>query len=1261
MRIRRQFTVEGRSPYEAIPFRSASSEIRNPDGSIVFRQTDIEVPEDWSQVACDVLAQKYFRKAGVPARTRPIPEDVVPEWLWRHAPDGSETTGENSARQVFHRLAGTWTYWGWKGGYFDGESDARAFYDELCHMLAAQKAAPNSPQWFNTGLHWAYGIDGPSQGHYYVDHKSGRLTRSVSAYEHPQPHACFIQSVKDDLVNDGGIMDLWTREARLFKYGSGTGTNFSTLRGENEKLSGGGKSSGLMSFLKIGDRAAGAIKSGGTTRRAAKMVIVDVDHPDIEDFIDWKVIEEQKVAAMVAGSKLAEKHLKAVLKACVNCEGSNDDCFDPKKNPALRREVKAARKAMIPDNYIERVISFAKQGFKDIQFKTYDTDWDSEAYLSVSGQNSNNSVRVTDAFLKAVLEDKDWHLTSRRDGKVTKTLKARELWEKISYAAWACADPGIQFHTTVNDWHTCPAGGEIRASNPCSEYMFLDDTACNLASLNLMQFRDADGAFATAAFEHGVKLWTVVLEIAVMMAQFPSKEIAQLSYDYRTLGLGFANIGGLLMAAGIPYDSREGRAIAGAISAIMTGVSYATSAEMAGELGPFPEYAANRDAMLRVVRNHRRAAHGDTRGYESLSTLPVPLDLAALKDTALADSAKRSWDDALSFGEEFGFRNAQATVIAPTGTIGLVMDCDTTGVEPDFALVKFKKLAGGGYFKIINRCVPEALATLGYSQGAIDDIVAYAVGHGTLESLDDGVTHDALRARGFGPEEIAKVESALESAFDIRFVFNKWTLGETFCAETLKLGPEQLEAPDFDMLRILGFSKAEIEAANLHVCGAMTLEGAPHLKDEHLPVFDCANPCGRIGKRALSVESHIRMMAAVQPFISGAISKTINMPNAAGVKECGESYLLSWKLGLKANALYRDGSKLSQPLASQVLQLDDDEDESEELLLTAPQAVRTTVVTERIVEKIVERVRSTEREKLPHRRKSYTQKAIVGGHKVYLHTGEYEDGRLGEIFIDMHKEGAAFRSLMNNFAIAISIGLQYGVPLEEFVEAFTFTRFEPAGLVLGNDSIKNATSVLDYIFRELAVSYLGRNDLAHVVPHDDEDLGGGIAEGQKDDSQRDVVQAVRSVASKGYVRGRLQKIAVVHGNTAPKLALEHEHVHAHEHTAENAVHEFLETDDDDDVGNRLNELRAAVLEEVVSNGTNPVGDIVTALGSRITETAYVAAEKSGKMRDLQAKRAAEARMKGYEGDACGSCGNFTLVRNGTCMKCNTCGSTSGCS
>ena len=794
MRIERRYTNAGQSPYADIEFRSTVSEIRNPDGSVVFRLDGIEVPASWSQVAADILAQKYFRKAGVPARLKRVEENAVPSWLWRSVPDDAaladlaedERHGpERLSTQVFDRLAGTWTYWGWKGGYFDTEDDARAFHDELCHMLATQKCAPNSPQWFNTGLHWAYGIDGPGQGHFYVDYETGKLTRSKSAYEHPQPHACFIQSIEDDLVNENGIMDLWVREARLFKYGSGTGSNFSRIRGENEPLSGGGKSSGLMSFLKIGDRAAGAIKSGGTTRRAAKMVVVDIDHPDIEAYIDWKVREEQKVAALVTGSKVVKQHLGQIMRSCVNCEGPGEDCFVIDKNPALKRAVKEARRAHVPDNYIKRVIQFARQGFSEIAFETYDTDWDGEAYRTVSGQNSNNSVRVTDAFLRAVEEGSAWNLNWRMKKGVARSVDARALWDKIGYSAWASADPGIQFHTTINDWHTCPAAGEIRASNPCSEYMFLDDTACNLASLNLLQFHDrATARFDAEAFEHAVRVWTIVLEISVLMAQFPSRQIAKLSFDYRTLGLGFANIGGLLMSSGLAYDSDEGRALCGAISAIMTGVSYATSAEMAADLGTFPGFADNREAMLRVIRNHRRAAQGLSNGYEDFHTLPVPLDHASCPQGHLIERAEAAWESAERLGEKHGYRNAQVSVVAPTGTIGLVMDCDTTGIEPDFALVKFKKLAGGGYFKIINRAVPEALRVLGYAPEAIEEIISYAVGHGTLDGAP-AINHATLTAKGFGAAEMEAVEKGLVAAYDIRFVFNKWTLGEAFCRKLI--------------------------------------------------------------------------------------------------------------------------------------------------------------------------------------------------------------------------------------------------------------------------------------------------------------------------------------------------------------------------------------------------------------------------------------------------------------------------------------------
>ena len=1207
MKFERRFTTAGKDPYASLEFRFASSEIKNPDGTVVFRAENIEVPVQFSQVATDIMAQKYFRKAGVPAQLKTVEESAVPSWLWRSVPDEAALaelpeeerfSGENSAKQVFNRLAGTWTYWGWKGGYFSDEEDARTYYDEMCYMLAAQMAAPNSPQWFNTGMHWAYGIDGPSQGHHYVDYKTGKLTRSASAYEHPQPHACFIQSVSDDLVNEGGIMDLWVREARLFKYGSGTGSNFSRIRGEGESLSGGGRSSGLMSFLRIGDRAAGAIKSGGTTRRAAKMVTVDVDHPDIEAYVDWKVVEEQKVAALVAGSKLAQLHMGEVMAACHDEAVSGDDRFDPRANKRLKKAIIAARGAMIPENYVQRVIQFARQGYTEIEFKTYDTDWDSEAYLTVAGQNSNNSVRVSNEFLQAVLDKGDWELVKRRDNGVAKRINASDLWEKIAYAAWACADPGLQYDTTINEWHTCPEGGRINASNPCSEYMFLDDTACNLASLNLMQFRHEDGSFDIPAFEHACRFWTLTLEISVLMAQFPSKEIAQLSYEYRTLGLGFANIGGLLMAQGHSYDSDEGRAICGSISAIMTGVAYATSAEIASEVGPFPQYKKNAKHMLRVMKNHRLAAHGKAKGYKGLNILPVPLDAAPCPDQKLIDAAKVAWDKAVELGSEHGYRNAQATVIAPTGTIGLVMDCDTTGIEPDFAIVKFKKLAGGGYFKIINRVVPEALANLGYSEAQISDIVNYAVGAGSLKNCQS-ISPSALRDKGFGDEELAKVEAAMESAFDVKFAFNRFTLGDDFCKETLSFTDAQLNDYSFNMLEALGFEKDAIEAANTHVCGSMTLEGAPHLKDEHLPVFDCANVCGRIGKRFLSVNSHITMMAAAQPFISGAISKTINMPNSATVEECGEAYMLSWRLGLKANALYRDGSKLSQPLSSGLIDDIEDDEEAAEALDT-PVAAAAPQVIEKIVERIVH---SAEREKLPQRRKGYTQKATVGGHKVYLRTGEYEDGRLGEVFIDMHKEGAAFRSLMNNFAIAVSIGLQYGVPLEEFVEAFTFTRFEPQGIVSGNDAIKMSTSILDYTFRELAISYLDRHDLGHVDREDLEVSTTGAGEAQS--------ELVNKVTSRGFIR---KQGLVVYSNAATAAAA----------PAEEAVTTM-----------RAATPEAAVVTEAVATTSN--AEAVTA------------------------ERVQQARMQGYEGESCPECQNFTLVRNGTCLKCNTCGSTTGCS
>ncbi|GGG12767.1 vitamin B12-dependent ribonucleotide reductase [Pontibacter amylolyticus] len=996
--IPRYFTRQGESAYTLFDYEKRSSTIRDPTGAIVAEIKDVEVPANWSQIATDILAQKYLRRAGVPQ------------------PDGS-TGSEKSVKQVVHRLADCWRSWGEGNGYFKTKEDAQAFYDELVYMLLGQYAAPNSPQWFNTGLYNSYKLKGKAQGHYYVDHLTEELKESTSAYERPQPHACFILAVDDDLVNKGGIMDLWVQEARIFKYGSGVGTNFSNIRGKDEALGGGGSSSGLMSFLKIGDRAAGAIKSGGTTRRAAKMVCLDLDHPEIVDFINWKKEEEKKVAALIEAG--------------------------------------------------------------------YSSDYNGEAYQTVSGQNSNNSVRVPNNFFKALHNNEPWHLHARSTGKVMKSIPASELWNQIADAAWSCADPGLQFDTTINEWHTCPAEGPIRASNPCSEYMFLDNTACNLASLNLIRFFDASTqTFDVTAYRHACRLWTMVLEISVLMAQFPSEEVAQRSYDYRTIGLGYANLGALLMVQGLAYDSDEARTVAAALTAIMTGTSYATSAEMAAELGAFPKYKPNAEAMLRVIRNHRAAAHNTPEAYEGLSIPAQPLDPALCPDYLL-QAACAAWDEALELGQKHGYRNAQATVIAPTGTIGLLMDCDTTGVEPDFALVKYKKLAGGGYFKIINQSIPAALRKLGYTEAEMQAIVNYAKGHATFKGAPH-INETSLAAAGFTPEEIQQLEAGLLTAYDVASLFSVYNLGEA-CLQRLGFVPELYNLPDFNLLRALGYTYQQIEEASDYICGTMTTEGAPYLRQEHYPVFDCANRCGHKGKRFIKPEGHIQMMAAVQPFISGAISKTINLPNETTREEVARCYHLSWELGLKACSIYRDGSKLSQPLSSGSKKAETDKATdmeapqtdnsiSAEQVLQAAKAILEDAANEPFRKQLAHMV---ERRKLPDKRTGFTQKAKIDGHTVYIRTGEYPNGELGEVFIDMYKEGASFRSILNCFAIAVSLGLQYGVPLEEFVNRFTFTRFEPAGRV-EHPNIKSATSVFDYLFRLLGYEYLKREDLVHV-------------------------------------------------------------------------------------------------------------------------------------------------------------------------------------
>jgi len=1067
MKIARLFTSPGENVYDRFDYTLRTSVLRNPDGSKVFEMNDVEVPVSWSQVAADILAQKYFRKTGVPQRDG--------EGNLMIGEDGRPVTGsENSIKQVAHRLVGCWQDWGKKHNYFDSDEDAQAFYDEVVYMLLAQMAAPNSPQWFNTGLQFAYGINGPAQGHFYVDPETGETRESEDAYSRPQAHACFIQSVKDDLVNEGGIFDLAVREARVFKFGSGSGTNYSNLRGSGEKLSGGGSSSGLMSFLKIFDSAAGAIKSGGTTRRAAKMVIIDIDHPDVEKFIEWKAKEEDKVASMVAGSKICSRFLKAIVDEAL--KGGTDR----QENEMLNTLIKNALHRGVPMSYILRVLALVEQGYTTLDFEEYDTHYESEAYQTVGGQNSNNSVRVTNEFMKAVQNDEMWVLRERTTGKDARAVRAKDLWEKIVMSAWKCADPGLQFDSTINEWHTCPVSGRINASNPCSEYMFLDDTACNLASLNLAHFLDEEsGKIKITELQHASALWTVVLEISVLMAHFPSEDIARLSYEFRTLGLGFANLGRILMVLGIPYDSPRALAIAGGIAALMTGQAYVTSADLAKDHGAFARYRENSNEMLRVIRNHRRAAHNSAEEeYEGLVVKPRGID-SEYCPKELFTAAGKVWDEALKRGKKYGFRNAQVSVIAPTGTIGLVMDCDTTGIEPEFAIVKFKKLAGGGYFKIVNQSVHKALARLGYSDTQIEEIEKYCKGHGTLRGCP-GINQQWLKSRGFTDEKIEAVEKQLESVFDIRFAFNKWIIGDEFC-HSLGFTEEQLNDPGFDMLSELGASDEDIEAANDYVCGTMMIEGAPHLKAEHLPVFDCASTCGRKGERYINHMAHVHMMSAVQPFISGAISKTVNMPASATTAEIGDVYEAAWQSMVKAITIYRDGSKLSQPLnISSIADLD------EVVMLGTEEDLDETKGPKEVQERIVERVyHRSERRMLPKRRKGYIREAYVGGHKVFLRTGEYEDGSLGEVFIDMYKEGASFKGLLNCFAVLASKALQYGMPLEELVDSFTFTRFEPAGAVQGHNAIKNSTSILDYVFRSIGYDYLGRKDFVHVKAVDE--------------------------------------------------------------------------------------------------------------------------------------------------------------------------------
>ena len=962
LRVNRLFTKKGSDPLDETLYERRSSRITEPNGEVVFELKNLEVPKSWSQLATDILASKYCRRAGVP-----------------------ETGHETSAKMVVNRISSTIRWFGEKQNYFDTKEDADSFESELSHILINQHGAFNSPVWFNVGLYHKYKIEG-NGGSFFWDPESNTIKETTDSFSHPQGSACFINAVDDDLMS---IFDLVKTEAKLFKFGSGTGTNFSILRSKDEKLSGGGTSSGLLSFLEVLDKGAAATKSGGTTRRAAKMVILDVDHPEIIDFIQWKVREESKARSLIENG--------------------------------------------------------------------YPSDFNGEAYRTVSGQNSNNSVRVVDDFMRAVESKESWDTKYRLSGEVAKTHKAEHIMDEICKAAWTTADPGLQFHDTINRWHTSPNTGPINASNPCSEYMFLDNSACNLASVNLIKFLNEEGEFDVEGYRHTCEMLFIAQEILVDLSSYPTENIAQNSHDFRPLGLGYANLGTLLMVQSIPYDSPEALAQAGAITAIMTSHAYSVSAQMAKVKGTFNGFSRNREPMLNVMQMHRKAVEDIDENY-------CP--------DYLLESAREGWDRAIELGNEYGYRNAQATVLAPTGTIGLLMDCDTTGVEPDFALVKWKKLAGGGYFKIINQSLPRALKTLGYSSDEILDIVSYVLGH-------DSIAH----APHINPEALAKLRYNEKEIEEAGHDIEQMKMLNEF---TRNINPKELSEK--------GLSKAQIQEALLYINGTESIEGAPHLKEEHYPVFDTANKCGA-GQRYIEPVGHLRMMAAVQPFLSGAISKTVNMPTECTVDDIREIYTQSWELGLKSIALYRDGSKGSQPLSSGSgnsynIKEDSIKDKTEELLKEALKDI----------------VHRGEKLRLASKRTGYNYAATIGGQRIFFRTGEYENGQIGEIFIDMSKAGASYKSLLNCFAVAVSLGLQYGVPLEKFVEKFIYTRFDPSGFT-DHPNVRNATSPLDFIFRVLAADYLDRKDLIQVPPTEVDDTSYDVA---KDIKEKNVIDRIQS-------------------------------------------------------------------------------------------------------------------------------------------------------
>lgn len=1162
MRIERLYTRIGGDAYDGIGFKSVSVDLRGADGMLDMAEVTLEVPETWSRPAIETLAQRFLAKSVVPAALTAVRDDTLPQWLWAQRPDekalealspAERWMDETSAKQLFDRVAGAWTYWGWRAGRFDQEEDAATFYDEMRHLMAGQRFLPAGPQLRATGLNWAYGAEGHSGG-YVTDLDGTRPRKAKAGEETPCVYGAFLQSVEDDLTADGGILDLWRREAQAYKLGAASGANLSALRGCGEVLSTGRRSAGVVRFLDVGDKAASPMRQSSLSRRAPRLVSLDADHPDLLDFVKWKLREDQKAAALAAGARAMNAALETIMRAAHGDMGDDtgvdglvagadlptEALSDPARNQALASAIQAARAAHVPESAVHRTLSLARQGVRELDPMDLGVDWDSETWKTVSGQNTITALRLDHGFMERAESGGDWVLTRRVDGSVADVVDAADVLDRISVATWSTHDPVLHFSGTVGDWNPVPANGPIRTSTAGGEVMFLDDTGAAAGMIGLARFlkplpskgkRHDDPVDATA-LAHTIRLATIALDLSISFGQAPTEALATGIWRTRPIALGMADLAGMLAAAGVAYDSEAGRAAAGALAGMVTATSYATGAEIAAEAGAFPACAPNHDAVTRTIRNHRRVSQGQIGGFEDLSIQPAPLHVDDCPFPDITVAAMEAWDRALELGHEHGFRNAQATAVGAAGLVGTLLDAGSSGIDPTFTQVRFHRRDDGTFERVIDPVIPRGLKALGYSKAASNRIVHHALGHGHLDECPT-IDPASLVEKGFTEEALERLAPALREAYDIKYAFNVWTLGRGFCEEELGVPSDLLNDYGFDLLRWLGFSETEIANANRYCCGTLTVSGAADLKPAHARVFDGGIAQGRDGGATVSAEARVRMAAAVQGLISGAVVTNLVLPHQTGIEDCRNLIVLGWHLGLKQLALHREGAKLSDPVVEAVAPAEPETLPTRQSgadlldLIAAPIPAQAAALAEGVADSIsgtllLQGEASPEdvidgrlppprapnrqiQERLPNRRKGYTQKATIAGQKVYLRTGEYDDGRVGEIFIDVPKADATVRSLVNNLAISISIGLQYGVPLTEFVDSFAGTQFEPSGEVGGNEAVTRASSILDYVFRELAISYLGRSDMAD-----------GSAE-----ALMPANAAVGRMASSGYVRGPL--------------------------------------------------------------------------------------------------------------------------------------------